>query len=90
MKYLKYFESMYNVGEFIIINTNNLKLQPSENIGKIINKNKLGEFESSIIYQVELPNIPSLELKRKDIIRYAFLEEIKEYEIKKSQTKYNL
>lgn len=95
MKYIKHFESIYNVGEFVVINTQNLTPQPSENIGQIIKKTKLGEFESSIIYQIELPINPSSggtikELHRKDLLRYAFPEEIKEYEIKKAANKFNL
>ena len=90
MKYIKAFEDnyvrkfFYNTGDVVILKD----LDP--NIGIIIDINRLGEFESSYVYHIELYNNKEISVGRSKIQSFATPEEIKEFETKRKIDKFNL
>jgi hypothetical protein len=88
----KYLESVsggiFNVGDVVILELLILN-EPTLYIGAITKIDKVGEFESSFIYNVDLESI-NVRLRRNQIKRFARPDEIERYNMKKDANKYNL
>jgi len=95
MKYLKYFENNYEVGDFVIIDLNKISgNSPAMSIAsdndymkaKIIKINNKQEYPYNIQYDGER----RLTVDKNEILRKLTPEEIEEYKIEIQAKKYNL